>query len=694
MAPLAIPMATIQPSVEQQATVNLCLTENVVVTARPGAGKTATAQAIVAANHNRPIAILTYSKRLQLQTAERLEQYPWSDEFTFHGLAGRLFNTVVSRDSALRSLRNDGIPPVWTGKPYEIIVLDELQDCTDDLFWLTCTFITAVTHALSGRAPQIVVLGDERQAIYKFRGADSRYLSLAPSTMATLSPYPWTHLTMSKSFRLSHENSTFVNNVFLNGEQYITGSHSGPKPLYLHGPVFQVESLAAQLLPLIQKYGPEQTAILSPAVRTNYPLSELTNLLPKKPNNIPIAVSTSDEAPLDDAVLQGKLCVSTYHQFKGSERDLVIGRDLADNTCPNETFVALTRACKQLVLVHDQQQFPMPFSDVEELHKLSDFVDLSDSGMKTPKSPGRPPELGLALPKKVFASDVTRHVPDDIIEEMCAKHLHISKAPPLPATQPINAPDKVLANDSKQHYEAVSDLNGLAVVAAYEHAQRGTLKTLGKKEPPPKSTSRPRKLAIWLCHEACNYEVNVSNYRSRQIQMEDHPFDWLTRHLEAAKNRLKAQFPETDNLEFEVALEKRLQLEDPAGGKEQETDLRGRVDIVQTGLSKSRTKIATIWEIKFVSQLSLEHVIQASIYGYLWSDKFRKRKVLPRIILFNVRDGEKWEITPRDGVASLRAVEEEILIAKYTKKDTLTDDEFLDRCARTKAEVENAFARA
>jgi hypothetical protein len=190
------------PSIEQQSIVELIRTQNVVVSARPGAGKTATAEAIAADNPNRLTAILTFSRGLVNETTRRLKEYPGVDPFTFHGLAGMLFSVpgTVRNDSSLRSLRRIGIIPAWTGKPYEIIILDELQDCTDDLFWLISTFILAVTHAAGGKAPKIVVLGDERQAIYGFRGADARYLSHSSTAMATLSPYPWTHLTLSKSF--------------------------------------------------------------------------------------------------------------------------------------------------------------------------------------------------------------------------------------------------------------------------------------------------------------------------------------------------------------------------------------------------------------------------------------------------------------------------------------------------------------
>ena len=74
-----------RPSKQQLAVVKAVEKHNVMVMARPGAGKTATGEAVVAAFPNVPVAIVTYSKRLQLETAERLAAYPNVDVFTFHG---------------------------------------------------------------------------------------------------------------------------------------------------------------------------------------------------------------------------------------------------------------------------------------------------------------------------------------------------------------------------------------------------------------------------------------------------------------------------------------------------------------------------------------------------------------------------------------------------------------------------------
>ena len=502
---------------------------------------------------------------------------------------------------------------------------------------------------------------------------------------------------------------------------------AGPQPLYLYANTFDAPSLAQHLIPLIHQYGPESTAVLAPSVRQSRPVQILVNYLSEK-HGLLVAEPQSDDGPLDENVLRDKICVSTYHQFKGNERDLVItygvdasyfihqAKDLPDDICPNATFVALTRAHKQLVVINDSRQDPMPFVDVFELENTTNIINLDNDEeivLESGKS-GRPMQLGLQLPASVAASELPRHIPDHIVEEICTKHLRIDQIlPPLSKALHLDAPAIVLTDPVKKHYEAVSDLNGLAVVAAYEYALLGTLTTLGKTRWLfPKLFSSTKAQAIWLCRESCAYSARVSGYKPRKLQMKNHAFDWLASYLDAARFRLEAQFVEPAPLDFEVFLQgEKFAVTDFLGDKRQTIKVNGRADIIRyegslsttsarnpKAKKKSRKELmkdikfeeVSIWEIKFVSQLSLEHVIQVCVYAYLWCNT-HERELPPRIYLFNVRNGEKWEIVPRKGIASLRAVVEEALIAKYTSPDVLSTDEFLKQCKKTVDEVEKKF---
>ncbi|PVG00448.1 P-loop containing nucleoside triphosphate hydrolase protein, partial [Serendipita vermifera] len=467
------------PSPEQHSIVKACATSNVMVSARPGSGKTTTVEAILQDNPRTSMIVLTYSKRLQLDTLDALKPYGFEQVYTFHGLAGKLFNTVAKDDKALLDLRDKNVRPVWSPS-YDLVVLDELQDMTETLYWLTCVFLDAVSKN-QAKPPRLLCLGDPHQAIYEFRGADSRYLRHAEEVFKDVNPYPWVNQDLVKSFRLSHQTAAFVNS-FITGTNYIQGSHDGPKPIYMHANLKDVDSLLKTIQPLIQRHTPDRCAILAPSIRSNLYLPLLTNAL-SKDFGIPVAVSYNDDAPLDSDVVHGKLVASTFHQFKGSERDLVIvygfdasyfpymAPELPDDRCPNALYVAITRPKQQLVVLHHRGRSAIPFISWKGMKDTCQYRNVADEKPCPQNPPGRPLQLGLVLPTKVAVTEMARHVDDSVLNELVNSYLKIEKVKSAhPEEELITFPEKIQTDEERNHYEAVSDLNGLAVTAAFEWA--------------------------------------------------------------------------------------------------------------------------------------------------------------------------------------------------------------------------------
>ncbi|PON20261.1 hypothetical protein TGAM01_v210857 [Trichoderma gamsii] len=301
--------------------------------------------------------------------------------------------------------------------------------------------------------------------------------------------------------------------------------------------------------------------------------------------------------------------------------------------------------------------------------------------LSLPDSPGRPLKLGLTLPTSISVQDMVRHIQDESLHGIITRELCIQKlSPPLPKQKHINMPNVVLSDPSKRFYEAVSDINGLVTVAAFEHSTAGTLNTLKidqhffKVIPPSDSL----QYISWLCRYACEYEAGVSGYLPRINQMKDHAFDWMMpRDLALARNRIQGELGDgAANIRFEVNAEQTFSVDD------NETRLQGQADIVAVAppSDNSGSRSAdSIWEIKFVSHLSNSHVLQACTYAYLLG--------LTRIMLYNVRDGEKWEIIPHDGQEGLRRMIESVLRVKYTTTGQMNDKEFIDMCAKVMLEV-------
>ena len=66
-------------------------------------------------------------------------------------------------------------------KKYDIIILDETQDMTDLHYKFIQKFIKDM-----GSIPTFLIIGDDKQSVFKFKGADSRFLTLSinPSSQA------------------------------------------------------------------------------------------------------------------------------------------------------------------------------------------------------------------------------------------------------------------------------------------------------------------------------------------------------------------------------------------------------------------------------------------------------------------------------------------------------------------------------
>ncbi|TFB00535.1 hypothetical protein CCMA1212_007640 [Trichoderma ghanense] len=691
------------PSPEQQKVVKLCTEHNVVVSARPGSGKTATAEAIVAAYPHLRVAVLCYSKALQLDTQRRLNKYPNVEAFTFHKMARLLFDVDLHDDIVLSQEIQRAIAlnklPQGQSEPFDILVLDEFQDCTELIFKLVNIFIRVNEAKRGGKSARLVVLGDERQSIYQFRGADYRYLTAAAELLGPLSPSSFVQLPLDQSFRLSKETVQFVNDAFLGGETYISSSKPGPKPIILNCNRWDRYTLAKELVPLIKRHGAKNTAIIAPAIRNNRPLKYLTNTLVEK-FGVPVAEPIDDEGPLKDDVIKEKLCISTIHQFKGRERDLVIllgmdasffkyaGRHLPDDRCPNEVFVALTRAAEQLVLVNDQGKEQMSFVSVDALYKTANVINLKDKDFKiaSPGEPGRPVELGLLLPKLVAVSDIARHVRGDFLEKIIQHELSIHElSPPLPKEQHVKIRDTVISDPKRRFHEAISDINGLVVAAAFEHDITGEI-TMVKRDSEGNRKYLPvcpEEQISWLSRQACQYLADTSGWRPRLVQMKDHAFDWIgANHLNVARGRLHDELGNSaSNLRFEVPLRQIFSLD------REETEILGRADIV-LGSTPSKGNeseiVESVWEIKFVSQLSNSHIVQTCTYAYLLASESGQ---IPRIMLYNVRDGQKLEMTPRNGLEGLRRMIASILRLKYTAVDEMEEEVFMKMCSEATQEI-------
>lgn len=325
---------------------------------------------------------------------------------------------------------------------------------------------------------------------------------------------------------------------------------------------------------------------------------------------------------------------------------------------------------------------------MDDLYETAKIVNLTGKEAKiaSPDAPGRPLQRGFELPRVIGAGDLTRHLLDEPLDKLLRQYMDIKElSPPLPQGEHISIKSIVLSDPAKGFYEAVGDLNGLVVTSAFEHHVTGTLSILkGHKTATDGNLAMTQQQYVsWLCRAACKYEADSSGYRARLIQMKDHAFDWMKpEHLAGAQSRLQSELGDlAPNLNFEVYAEQQFKIGN------QETLLRGQADVVAFSVGSDSTynkKPESVWEIKFVSKLSNENKLQACIYAYLLTPQSQE---VPRIVLFNLRDGEKLEIAPREGRDGLRRMIGSVLKLKYTTTQEMTDEEFVEVCAKATLQV-------
>lgn len=477
--------------------------------------------------------------------------------------------------------------------------------------------------------------------------------------------------------------AVFVNEVML-GRNHMMSSSDAPGLCvdYLVGNTFQsVKWIADKINKLTRFKGvrPDEIFVLVPSVKSTNPkapMKVLENLLTEA--GIPVLVPIDDLNSLGEDVLTGKVAFSSFHQAKGLERSYVFlfnfnksyfeyyGRDLDSTKCPNILYVAATRAKKYLCIIGEENDGEhMQFFRRRRLTEISNpYIDANGTlqGRTVnviPTSPfSAPPaasflsesDLPLDTTEVLVAHDLTNFLPETLV----AKALSLMPRNRLRARvrDLIKIATKVTSSDGLVHN--VADINGLAIPAILEvDIQRSTVGksttcTLYsslekcKSDFPPKlnvlfqTLVKPEEMCLpeHYLKLAAVYQAGAGitsrGFISRALQLTS--FSWIDEEtFHRCRDLLKENIKDYKDGSFEVCLM---------------TDLvRGDRKITIQGLIDIETPNA-LWEIKCVSALSPEHFLQIYIYGWLWR---RTHPENPRkFFLFNVLDGELWEIELRD----------------------------------------------
>mgnify|MGYP002622614037 CR=1 FL=1 len=609
-------MATLpQFSEEQQAIIDASTEDcNIVVDSVAGCGKSSTSFGIVASNPGKNILILVYNKRLQTESLERLEKLGLDATImTYHGYAGKLAHRTVKNDKLLDRV----IPKLRGNLSWDVIIVDEAQDMTE----LYCRFVQKIAQ-LNDRLPKWIIFGDSHQRIYGYIGADDRFIREPWNYFGVGEKESWRKMKISESFRITRPMAQFINEHLLR-ENRIVSRKNGTKVKYVICNVWgktPVE-VAEQLL---KYYKPQDFFILAHSIKSpECPARRIVNGL----KNIPFYVPRSDEEKVTEDEIKGKMVCITFHQAKGLERKVVLAFSFDSyletikgrmHKCPNELYVAATRAQKVLVVFHSDKREYLSFMKKEglrdtcEVHgKLSDFA-IGPPLVKPPRD-------------NFTVMELVEHLPWDAIRDALAMIDFRRKKGDLP---PIEL-ENVLKGD-EETIEALSDINGNVATMAYEDYSRGYSKVIGRILEYEEIDGRIREKylrgdkldpADYAYLAVINYGV-TSGYKHRERQIKK--FDWITpEQLDLMNDRVDQEIT-SDNGDFERKIKSRVN----------DKRVTGIMDYHDASEKK-------IYEFKFVKELKDEHIIQLAIYASIHEALDRDKW---EYILYNIRDGEKITI--------------------------------------------------
>jgi len=351
--------------------------KNVICDAVAGSGKTTTVLELAKLLPNKLILQITYNSMLRHEVKEKAKNISNLEIHSYHSLYVNYYDKESYTDIIINNIISLNLSPIKELPKFDIIVIDEIQD-------MTILFYSAIQKFINdlNKNVQYLILGDKNQAVYEFKGADNRFLTLASKIYPNSIVLP-----LTESFRVTRPIAKFINKVLL-GENRIKSFKKGSDINYLICNTFKIyKYLIIKIKDFFTLgYKPEDIFILCPSFKSKKlnPAKLLENELSK--SNIPCHLTLSDDKKLDDEIIKNKIVFTTFHQSKGRERKIVIiynfdssyfdffNKTAPKNICPSSIYVAITRASEHLFLLEDINYNPLPFLKCN-------YLEMNDMGL-------------------------------------------------------------------------------------------------------------------------------------------------------------------------------------------------------------------------------------------------------------------------------------------------------------------------
>ncbi len=670
-------------------------TNNVMVDAVAGSGKTTTILHMALKYPNSNIIQITYNNMLKREVRKKVSRLAIENMtiHTYHSLAVKYYDESAYTDEEIKRLLNANTKirsEHENIKPIDILLIDETQDMAQDYYNLVKKFISDTRSN-----PRIVVMGDRYQAIYEFKGANCKFLTLADKVWGI----EFEKLNLSTSYRLTNQIAWFVNKIML-GTNRISTIKSGPPVDYYIGNPYEIyKKIGKQIRTMIKNEGikEQDIFILTPSVKSlEPPFKKLENYLVKHGHKC--TTPSSDDAKLDEKVISNKIVFTTLHQAKGRERKVVILYNFDDSytqffikstdpvsSCPNILYVGATRASYKLILIQDNKYKPLNFLNTKYL-KQSDNLNIIVVNEQNLNSVSISSNKNQDI-KKTSVTDLIRFMSpqciDLLINIIDKEKLFERKRKPINI---VEIPNKIkICNivDNKEiiTYEDVSDLNGLVIPAIYEKI---LLKKMSTIEDYVENQIKENNSML----------TDLKKYINKIKIPANNPSDFLKigNLYNALQNKLHAkvaQIKKYDWLDLDMIFkchtnmnmitDEEIRFEIPIISSELDNcfiyehnelgqiHITSRLDAIDKNI---------VWEFKCVDNLTLEHKLQIIIYFWLYYKSDMKNTYGQKeFYLLNIKTAETLKLNTN--IYIIEQIVEAILQDKYIEKKELDDDEFI-----------------
>lgn len=695
-----------QPSQEQQQIIDYIKDDyNIRVEAVAGSGKSTTVLSLANQCPSKEILQLTYNSSLRLEIKEKVETLNINNIkiHTFHSLAVKYYSRQAHTDTGIRHILLYKLKLLQPIPKIDILVIDENQDFTELYFQFVLKFLLDYAKPI-----QIICLGDPRQCIYEFKGADPRFLTMADeiwSPFFYLKTDKFIKCNLRTSYRITNQMGFFVNKALI-GDNLMLTCRDGDPVTYIRNNRKNVENILIFNIKNLITNGikPDDIFILAASIKgINSYIRKLENRLVE--HNIPCHVPIFETEKLDERVIDGKIVFSTFHSVKGRQRPFVFilgfdnnyfiqyARTLPKNECPNTLYVGCTRAIKHLFLIeYDERPTDRPLEFLKMGHRdlvNCSFVDFKGFPRKIFHNSDSSQDNIKSLIEKRFETPtkMVQFIPDFVLNEISPiidKIFDFSQV----YTTNIEIPSVIQTNYG---YEDVSDLNGIAIPSFfYEKISKNNIlkslidQSILEMRPNEHFFLKNTIKNIPETFNSINDYLYLSNiYISIQErlyfklkQINSNEYNWIDEELlNQCIERLEKMIVE--NNEYIPSFEKTL-IHNSNESLHENIDRILKPHFTENILFRFSAIIDvfsenSIWELKFTNQISIEHKIQLVIYAWIYQSMNLPSRDFK---LFNIKTGELYVLN--SNFDDLSTIVISILKGKYEKPLIKTDIEFRD----------------